>query len=365
MAPRRHVSIFVAAALGVLAAGTVLLTSSYRETRSLRASRHRESAAALAASGDLQGAIVEYRAALSLERADLETERALALTLLSLGRTAEAESYFGNLLQRDPSSGPLNRGMARIHASRGEQAEARVFYQRAVYGEWPGDPLEARISTRFELIDYLAARGAAAEALSELLRLRTEIRASDTVAARRVAMLFVAFGDAGSAIAVLRAAVSEAPRDVGLLADLADAELESGAAAEARATLRRALAVEPDRADLRDRLAVIDRVLALDPTLPRLRLVTRTRRARQVLGAVLEQTRGCLAEVSGQPGELAAEAAERLRRRAQADAEAAEDDLELAARMWAASPGCQGNSPEAVALAQVLERVQVMELASP
>jgi tetratricopeptide (TPR) repeat protein len=341
--------------LAVLFAAAGLLGSFHDEVRTARTRSHLERGHTLARQNDLAAAVEQYRTALLLEPDNLQARRALALTLLSLGQLGEAESHVRDLLKQDPTDGPLNRALARIYAMRGRVADARGAYQRAVYGVWPADGAAERIAARFELIDYLARLNAREELLAELLRLKAELPETDTSAARRLADLLVTARAPGLAVETLDAAAAAAPRDVELLAQLSDVQTETGRYADARATLRRALSLEAERPELRERLAVLDRVLALDPTLPRLRLVTRTRRARLVLEAALEQTRAC--EPDGPPSEARRLAIVRLRRPARADAEAAEQDLTLAQQLWAAAPACHDSGPDARALGQILQRI--------
>jgi tetratricopeptide (TPR) repeat protein len=357
--PQHRLLLFVLVLLAALSGATAFLASVHHQMRGTQAAQHLDHGHALSSRGELAEAVQEYRTALSLEREHPEAARALALTLLSLGRIAEAESYLRELLRQYPTDGALNRGLARIHTARGREAEARAAYQRAIYGEWPGNGAEARIETRFELIEFLSSRNAREERVAELLRLSVELPAGQTAVARRVADALAQQGAPELALEVLRGAAAAAPEDVELLAHLAALETDTGDAAAARATLRRAVAQEPARRDLREQLTMVERVLTLDPTLPGLGLVTRTRRARTVLAAVVEQTRTC-AEAPSAPLEVLAlsqDAARRLRLRARADAEAAEQELELAARLWELMPDCHGTSAEARALAQVLQHV--------
>lgn len=364
--PRGLLIAVVTAALLVLSAVTAVLASFHHRVRRDLVARHLERGEALVAISDLRAAAAEYRAVLLLERDHAEAEHALALTLLSLGESAESESHLRHLLQRDPTNGPLNRGLARIHAARGRDVEARMAYQRAIYGQWPAGPVAGRTDTRFEFIDYLTRIGAGQEVLAELLRLRDEFPTGNTVAARRAAELLVERGAGDLAIETLRTATLTASRDVDLLAHLAELQAVSGHPTDARATLRRAVELEPRRRDLIDRLHVLERVLALDPTLPRLGLVTRTRRAFLVLSEVLQQTERCGLESANTELRAVSQAGRaRARRTRRADAEAAEESLALAGRIWALAPGCHDDSPEARALAQVLERTRANAVESP
>jgi tetratricopeptide (TPR) repeat protein len=316
---------------------------------------HLERGHQLVAHHELAAGTNEFRAALALERDHVEASRALALTLLSLGQIEEAESHLRELLGENPTDGPLNRGLARIHAMRGHDAAARIAYQRAIYGDWPGDGVAERNSTRFEFIDYLTKIGARDEVLAELLRLRAELPSGRTAAARRAADLLVERGAGDLAIETLRTAVLTAPRDVELLVHLADLQSNAGLVQDARSTLRNAVAIEPGRSDLSERLHIVDRILALDPTLPRLGLVTRTRRARLLLGQVVEGTQAC--DDDPPVKALRDVARQRTRARVRGDAEAAEEDLALAARIWAAAPACHASSLDAHAIGQVLQRI--------
>ncbi|HEY8535753.1 MAG TPA: tetratricopeptide repeat protein [Vicinamibacterales bacterium] len=352
-AGRRPLVVIVIVVMGLLAGVTALLASVHAERRAALAQAHRDRGDALVARGELAAAVVEYRSALALERGHLETGRALALALLQLGRVGEAEAYLTDLLRQDPTSGPLNLAMARVQALRDRHDPARAYYQRAIYGVWPDGAPDNRMAIRFELIEFLEDHGTREEVVAELLRLKAELPPEDVDGARRTAARLVNAGALDAAIQLLQATRAAVPDDVELLSDLAAAEAAAGRRAEAAGTLRRALAIGRDRADLRDRLHVIERVLALDPHLPRLRLAARARRARQVLAAVHAQTRAC-ANATPDAAAAAAEAEARLKRRPPADAEAAEAELTLAARLWRATPGCHDESVEARALAEVL-----------
>ena len=353
----RFVIAGVISALGLLVLATVLLASVHERVLLARTREHLERGDTLAGRGSLVQAVGEYHAALALERDNRVARRRLALALLSLERLTEAESYIRDLLHEDPTDGELNRALARIHVSRGREAAARTAYQRAIYGDWRSTAQEARVATRFEVVDYLRRLDAREELLAELLRLKAELPPMQIRAGRRLAGLLSDAGEPAAAIEVLNASATTAPRDVELLTHLADLQAEAGRTLDARATLQRAIALDPTRTALVERLLVIDRVLALDPTLPRLRLVTRTRRARLVLAAVVDEARRCRdSHPSGDAPDWQ-DATSRLRRPAPRSAEAAEAEMALAARLWAAAPACHASSPEARAIAQVLQRI--------
>ena len=357
----RSLIVLVIACLTGLFSATTLLASYYHEAKRARAHRHFEQAESLSAGGHLDDAAGAYRAGLALERDNVEAERGLAIALLALGQRDEAATYFADLLRREPTDGPANRGMARIAAAQNRPADASVFYQRAIYGLWPEGMVDARIATRFELVDHLRQTASRDAIHAEVLRLKAEIPAADIPMYRRVARLLLETGAPEEAVDALREAAAAAPRDPALLTDLADSEMKAGMWAAARRTLLRALAVER-RKDLGARVALVERVLALDPTEPRLRLGARTRRARRVLAAVFEHTKRC-----ARPEAVAVqeEAQQHLRRRGDVDADAAERDLDLAAQLWSLAPECETDTVEARALGEVLRHVAMTEGQQP
>lgn len=342
--------------LVALCAATAVLNGWYHAERAARARAHHQAGDLYATRGRLELAVDEYRAALLLERDDVASERDLALALLRLDRLPEAESYLIDLLRRDPVNGPLNLGLARIRSRRGADVEARRLYQRAIYGEWTGAAPDGRMTARFELAEYLQARRRRDETLAELLRLKAELPDDALAAARRLADLLLDAAAPDHAIDVLSGAVERNPRDVDLLAALADAHVRAGQLADARRTLRRALSIDDDREDLRERLQVADRAFTLDPTLPNLRLTTRARRARELLSQVHALTEACSPASGADAARQTAQ--QRLRRRGAQTVEVAEDDLAAASRLWEAAADCRAGGPDAEAVSQVIERLR-------
>ncbi len=353
----RRLLVLVLVAMGALAGATTLLARFYHGEQAARATRHLEAGRELMATGATAQAVPEFRASLGLVRDDPEPARLLAQALLQLERLDEAQSYLSDLLRRHPVDGQLNRDMARVAAARGRTADAQDFYRRAIYGVWNEEPLVRRIETRFELAEYLHATREREELVAELLLLKAEVPAEETAAQRRIASLLVEVDLLDHAIEVLQTAATVAPRDVALLTQLADVQTDTGQMVEARATLRSALAVDPDTPGARDQITFINRVLALDPTLPRLRLPERTQRARAILTAVVQHLAACDATDEEQARRMRDLAAPHLRRGVQ-DAEVAEQALRLASDLWDAEPACHDGTPEARALDRVLRVVQ-------
>jgi tetratricopeptide (TPR) repeat protein len=337
--------------LGALSGATTVLATHYRDARAAHARGLFERAAALSSAGRLEEATRSYRAGLALERDDFAAQRALALTLLSLGRGREAEAYLSDLLRQAPTDGPMNRGMARLAAREGRRDEATTFYQRAIYGQWPDEMRDARIDTRFELIELLRRSDAGASAAhAELLRLKADVPPERTAVVHRLAAALIEIGALPDAIDTLEAAAAAAPRDAGILDALGEAQAAAGRWRDARATLRRAVALDRSK-DVAARLAVVERVVALDPADPQVGILERTRRARRLLAAVLEEIQPC---APPETAILQRSARAHLARR-DSSAEAAERDLDFAAQLWKGAPGCHDRTVEARAIDRVLQ----------
>jgi tetratricopeptide (TPR) repeat protein len=358
----RPLVFLVIVALATLVAATTLLARVHAGEKSARAARHVEDGERRLAEGDVVAAVPEFRAALALVRDRPEPLRRLAQALLALGQLDEAEAHLRDLLARFPVDGPVNRDLARVAAAKERTSEARAFYQRAIYGEWPDRPAERRVETRFELAGYLHRTGDVEELIAELLLLKAEVPADQLPLQRHLADLFLEVTLPAHAIDVLTAATAEHPGDAPLLGRLAEAQLADGRMADARATLRLALARDPSDGELRARMTLIDRVLALDPTLPRLSLVERTRRSRAVLEAVIGEVAECEVLPAPVREELQSRAQPALR--AARDAEAAEEALRLAGEIWSSVPACHGATVESEAIGRVLRTVFAQDAVS-
>ena len=123
---------------------TGVAARAYHDARHRGARAQFEQGEAAANAGRTAEALEHYRAALALDRDHAEYRRALAIALISLRRTAEAETHLEQLLEFDPVDGEANLLLARIAAGRGAFTETEAFYQRAIYGRWAaGSPPRA------------------------------------------------------------------------------------------------------------------------------------------------------------------------------------------------------------------------------
>lgn len=336
---------------------TGLVTRAYRTERARRSDLAAQEGVRLAGEGHHDEAVRAFRDALALSRDSLAWPVALAESLMALGRRAEAEAYLSDVLPQDPSNGRANLLMARVMAAEGRPLEARVHYERAIYGLWAEQPLQRRIAVRLELVDLLQLTATQRDVLAELLPLRADLPAKPELQKLVAGLL----GDAGAtaeAADLYREIIAAHPGDVDALEGLARTEFVRDRFAEARAAYRQALAIDPSNDGARAQVALCESVLALDPSLRRLTPGQRRQRSARLLRLATVVVERCSTAEMPPSGlkETLDEAQARLRSvRRQIDEEEIELDIALAQRLWTGRPGdCRGDSTEERALPIVL-----------
>ncbi len=281
----------------LMGAGAGVLARNYDATRT-RLAREEFLAGALVANDHPEEAAEHFRAALALDREDPAPRRALAVALMELGRSDEAESHLSELLQIDPIDAEANLLRARIAMRRRTYPEAEVFYQRAIYGRWSDgvetpEAVAGRIAARFELLDLLSRTGARIAARAELLRLEAELPDSPPLQ-YELARRFMELDDPSQAAEVLQRLMKAHPSDASAARALTDALLAAGRFREARDAASHALALDPQDGATRQRVDRINEALSLDPTLRGLSPATRLRRSGELLARVLQDVQSCL-----------------------------------------------------------------------
>jgi tetratricopeptide (TPR) repeat protein len=140
------------------------------------------------------GAVMEFRSALLYSRDNYSYQLNLAEALIGLKRTAEASTYLVNLWDRQPEDGLVNLSLARIAVQRGQTEQALRYYHNAIYAAWPRDQEVKRRDARLELIEFMLATNAKAQAQSELIALE-ENMGEDPSVQQRVGDLFLRVPD--------------------------------------------------------------------------------------------------------------------------------------------------------------------------
>ena len=355
---RRLVPGVLAAGLGVLLV-IGFLNYYYRSARSERAQQYYKTGSELLQQGRDEEAVQQFRDALSSAPGNLQYRLALGLALAQAGHSAEASVYLNALLKRDPENAQANLGEARILAAQGKITAAVKLYHHAIDGSWPPGEADSRMQARFELISLLAKNGQKTQAIAELLAALGPA-GHDLPVKEKIGGLLLSYGAAREASDVFRDIERSAPQNAQAAAGLGQAELVLNNYHEAREAFQKAVEQNPTDAASKTQLALIDRVLALDPNARGLRAAARYERSKELLEAEIMRFDAC------QPGNQTTAAAKKAvadRPRPARLEDAADQNLSLAEDLWkqaqkscAAQPGA-ASDPNAEAVDRVLDQL--------
>ena len=298
LATRAGPSVFVGTIAGVLLAIMGMLFVDL----SLAAIDRRESAGhaadaydrgvSLLQSRNPAAAADQFRIAVGFDRNNINYSLGLAEATLEAGHTADAESTLKVLLTRSENDGAVNLTMAHVMMRQGRVPEAKAYFHRAIFGRWGEDSLVRRRQARFELIDLLTAHGAPSELLAELLPFE-DVSPDSTALRLRLGRLFLLAGSPIRAANMFRGLVRRDPKNAEALAGMGEAALALGNFRTARSDLAAAAEARPDDARIRDQLALVDSVVALNPSASGLHPDERYARSRLLLSRTLDALAGC------------------------------------------------------------------------
>jgi len=315
----------------------------------------------LAKLGRASESIERFRTAVATSPDDPEAELALVRGLLQANQLADAETLLTEMLRRDPTDGTTNELMARVLAKEGKTAEATTYYHTAIYGRWPKSEEPNRVAVRFELIELLAKTGAKRELLAELLTLGDEAPKDDQMQ-MRIARFFIMAGSPSRGADVYRQMVRRNPDNPDGHAGLAEAYLAAGNFKAAQNEFSAAARLRPDDAEIRGRVQVITEIMALDPTGRRMRGSERYRRSEKLVRLSLDSLNRCVGSTAPEairPLVEEGNAALKKKVRASQENEAADDDQDLADKLWQARNRTCHEPPQASeeALARVMNQL--------
>jgi tetratricopeptide (TPR) repeat protein len=349
MQARKVLPVFGVLALVIAGLGTVntFLVHVAREHRYETGHELFLRAEALSGAGRDAEALEAFRSAYNRDPQNVEYHLGFVRALRRTGRIREARNSLDDLLRRRPAEGAANTEMARLLASEENWREAAWYYHRALYGQWR-NAADLR-PVRFELADLLAAHGAKQELLAELLLLGEP--AVDTIEARHVGVLLLAAGDWGRAEELFRAQLERHPDDPELWAGLGRAQLGSGRYLAAERSFRKA----GDADSIRQDLELVSTVNALDPTIRRLGLTEKHRRAHQLASELTRSLEGCAPDNTTVLAAKETLAQHTAGRRA---SEFIETDLDLVDQLWSTRweicpPGAPVSKEAALLAAQI------------
>ncbi len=234
----------------------------------------------------------DYRTALTYDRENDEYRLRLAEALLAANRLNEARSHLISLWEEEPASGEVNLALARLHARRGDYAEAIRYYNNAINGVWDEQPRQQRIATRFELVHYLMRKHDLAKAQAELLALQAD-GPSDPSDQLLLGQLLLQANEPTRAIDAYDTVLSNDPHNADAWLGKGLAELQIGDYQEAEHALATALERDPHSEPARQQLDLVREVLRIDPSLRGLSVAERSQRVSEAFRAAIKRLTSC------------------------------------------------------------------------
>lgn len=289
---RATVSVCAVLILAIVATGFV--SSAYKRERESLGQEHFELGRALAAKGQPQEGIEEYRQALIYSPDETEYRLSLARALIGAKRLNEAQAHLEQLLQEDPTNGVINLLLARVAVAQHDTKQAIDYYQRAVYEYWPVSEAPARRQARWELARLLDQTGNRSQYIAELMQLYSSASPSDAKEIVEIGSLLLHTGAISEASQVFHDLAKDSPRNADARRGLGEVAFSNGDYVAARHEFQRAQRLAPDDQQSAQALTLTNEVIELDPALPHISLAERLRRSENLLIRVLKDLQGCL-----------------------------------------------------------------------
>lgn len=266
-------------------------------------------------------ALSDFRAALVYAQRELSPEEQqqfelnFVQALIATGNTDEARTYLLDMWDRVPGNSPVNLELARLASRMGNDADAKRYYNGAIYGVWDekaGDVLRRRMDARLELYRYLMDHGEKTEAQSELLATAAAIPPDASMHAL-VGRLMLRSGQPQQALDQFNQALRLGSRNYEAMSGAGEAEFQLGNDREAIRYLENAtredalqkrrpgsqadLATrESEQAQVTQELAIAQATLVLDPGRLGLDPMERAQRAIRAYDAAVTRIESCAKE---------------------------------------------------------------------
>jgi thioredoxin-like negative regulator of GroEL len=251
-------------------------------------------------SGRIDDAIDAFRRATVRNRTNRTYVLALARTLTLKGDFDSARSILLTLRESAPEDAELNRDLGRLAAARQDVPDVLRFYHDALYAPWPVDQAETRRTVRLELIRFLLTHNEAGRAQSELLAASADLP-DDAPHHVELAQLFARAGDARNALVHFQRALRVAPDNSDASAGAGTAAFHLGQYSLAQRYLRQVPSQIEDAQDMR---AIVDLLVARDPTAARIGSRERRRRLDADVSYVQQRLADCLARLERKPASV-------------------------------------------------------------
>jgi cytochrome c-type biogenesis protein CcmH/NrfG len=296
-APVILVVLTVAAAAGFAAVGH--LVSRYTANQQARGRKLYRLGLDDAQAARYDDAIAAFRAALTCDPTNSQYQLSLARALRDSNdprRLDEAESYLLALWQRAPQDAAVNLALARVAAHRASIEDATRYYHNAMYGVWTSDSDGNRNKARVELVQFLLAKNARAQADSELIALSAALPA-DPASHLAAAQLFDDAQDFSGALAQYEQVLRVDPANPAALAGAGETAYRSGNYVVAERYLRQAVNANRDDANSRQLLASTDLVLGANPFHSHISDAERNRRISAAFSQAEQRLSQCAAQL--------------------------------------------------------------------
>jgi tetratricopeptide (TPR) repeat protein len=335
---------------------TGFASSAYHRERAALGVRNYNNGRALEAHGSLEPAIEEYRKALLFTPDKPEYRLSLATALLEAGRLNEAGTHLEQLLQEDPTSGPINILMGQLAARQHNLKQAIEYYQRGVYEYWPQSELGRRRVARWELANLLIQTGDRGGFIGELMQLYTNLPPNSTQEQLRVGFLLVANGATSEGSRIFQELIKQAPQNPEARLGMSEIYFSSGQFISARHELQRTIRLDPKNKNAIQMLALTNDVIDLDPALPYISSAEQLRRSTNLLSRVLEKVSAC--EAGSESLQKHLEEGRNLLKSPKKTENAASSMQDLAARIWSErATACGKATPQDRAVDTVFSRI--------
>jgi tetratricopeptide (TPR) repeat protein len=247
--------------------------------------------------GDFKSALANYQNALVYSPNNPKFQFHLAQAFSAGGHDDQARPYLLALLSESPGSGEVNLQLARNAANNNSLTDALRYYQGAIYGEWPGDPLATRWEIRRELCEYLISKGAIKQATPEVIDLEENTSSDDSAHLKVVGQLLLRTEQWTRAQQVYRSLLTADRFDEEALAGAARSAFELGEFAVALDDFNRLSPERREQPDLAPAHEMARRVLTLSPYLAGLSTQVRAQRVANALSMAEVRAEICARQV--------------------------------------------------------------------
>jgi tetratricopeptide (TPR) repeat protein len=272
---------------------TGFASSAYHRERASLGVSHYERGHVLEIHGDLEPALEEYRKALLYSPDNTQYRLSLATALLEANHLDEAQAHLEQLLQENPTSGPINLLLGRLAVQQHKLKQAVEYYQRGVYEYWPESELAQRRQARWELANLLNQTGDRAGFVGELMQLYTNLPVSQVDRKLKIGFLLLANGATSEASRIFHDLIKEAPQNSEVNKGLGEVYFRSGDYVSARHAFQRALRLRASDPQITQDLALTNEVIDMDAALPYITSAEQMRRNKNLLSRVIKNLESC------------------------------------------------------------------------